>query len=229
MRCMVHSDRDAGGSCSHCNKDYCAECLVPLNGGKFCKACVADLAKREGHGEGPRYRYRVVPHVRGKKAFSKFWLFVLSLLPGAGYMYLGLIKRGGFVMSIFFLAIYLISAVRINVIGFLIPIIFCTSFFDSFRILKLIRMGVDVQDDIDDVKGFVMKNKFIALGVAAALMLIEFFSFSHMMRGGRILLSGGGGGLLPLLLLGLGVYFLFFRGRRGAGRKSRDDDDSPKQ
>lgn len=231
MRCVAHSERERAGNCHHCGRDFCAECLVDINGERLCKSCVAVLAKaggRHGHDSGPSYKYKT--KLVREKDFNNFFLFILSALPGLGYMYLGLIKRGMFVMSAFFLNIYLLSATRFSVLGFLIPVLFFASFFDGFRIARLIRSGEKVQDGIDDIFGFVKRHKVIIFGGLGVIIALEILSGTfRFLRWG--LVFGSNWNLAPIILIGVGAYFLFFRGRTGrrhghyrhhSGHKSHD-------
>ncbi|MCM3746452.1 hypothetical protein M3223_03705 [Paenibacillus pasadenensis] len=57
----------------------------------------------------------------------------LSFLPGAGHMYLGMQKRGLQLMAVFFVSIYLMDSMRMTLFLFLLPLIWCYSFFDALQ------------------------------------------------------------------------------------------------
>jgi len=150
--------------------------------------------------------------------YSKFLLFILSALPGLGYMYLGLIKRGLFAMMAFFATIFLISSVS-GFFGFvLVGIIFAT-FFDQFRTLNKIRAGIEVEDQIDDILNFARRHRtavlasiaaVVVFGVIPRLWTAVFFGFN----------------IPPIALIAFGVYFLFFRKRKFINIEvDRDDDE----
>lgn len=61
---------------------------------------------------------------------SRFWTFVFSMVPGAGHMYLGLMKQGIQMMLLFFGTIALIAFVGLEFLGLVIPVIWFYSFFD---------------------------------------------------------------------------------------------------
>lgn len=44
MKCYVHNDADAVGTCVECGKALCAECAVNANGRIICKDCAGRLA-----------------------------------------------------------------------------------------------------------------------------------------------------------------------------------------
>lgn len=221
MRCVYHSDREAAYVCNHCGKDVCADCAVDVNGNTLCKPCVAALAGRTGHGHGPgpgydRYHCGYPRHAKGR---SKAALFILSFLPGLGYMYLGLIKRGLLVMSAFFLNIYLLAEFSVPLLAFLVPVIFFASFFDGFSILRRINAGEAVTDSIDDIKGFVSRNRRLIFGGLGAVLLISFITnFSRNLHYGGLYAVAYN--LLPFILIMCAVMFIFLGfGRRYPGRR----------
>lgn len=58
-----------------------------------------------------------------------FWTFVFSLLPGAGEMYMGFMKQGITLMGAFFLLIFLASWLNMGPLLFVLPVLWCYSFF----------------------------------------------------------------------------------------------------
>lgn len=79
------------------------------------------------------------------KIKSTFLTILFSFLPGAGHMYLGLIKQGIQLMVLFFGTIFLSSA-AVNLIGnifslllFFLPVLFCYSIFDAVTKKNLIN------------------------------------------------------------------------------------------
>ncbi|MCL2187634.1 MAG: hypothetical protein FWC16_05625 [Defluviitaleaceae bacterium] len=140
-------------------------------------------------------------------------ILVFSLLPGANYMYMGLIKRGLAAMCGFFLLIYLLTLVSGSIIGgpltlliaLSMPVLVLTCAFDSFNIRRRIVNGEVVQDNIDDVIGFFQRNKkilltviiiCIGLGVVGSLI-------SWLLRPLRH--------IIPWLIIGFGAYVIFRR------------------
>ena len=65
-----------------------------------------------------------------KKEKNKFLTFVFSLMPGAGHMYLGFMKLGISLMSIFLFVIFISSWLSIGPLLFVLPLIWFYSFFD---------------------------------------------------------------------------------------------------
>jgi Flp pilus assembly protein protease CpaA len=68
------------------------------------------------------------------------------------------------------------------------------------------REGIAVQDSVDDITEFAKTNKYVILGIIALVVVLEVAQ--------KVLI--GIFNLSPLVLIGLGIYFLFFR------KKDRD-------
>ncbi|WP_049867724.1 hypothetical protein [Paenibacillus sp. D9] len=58
---------------------------------------------------------------------------LLSFLPGAGHLYLGLQKRGLQLLLGFLLLIYLMDSMRITLFLFMLPLLWCFSLFDALQ------------------------------------------------------------------------------------------------
>lgn len=69
-----------------------------------------------------------------KKKKSRFWLFIFSLIPGAGEMYLGLMKMGLSLMLGFMLSIAVIAMTNIGVLSVISVTIYIYCFFHANNI-----------------------------------------------------------------------------------------------
>jgi UDP-N-acetylmuramyl pentapeptide phosphotransferase/UDP-N-acetylglucosamine-1-phosphate transferase len=67
----------------------------------------------------------------GKK--NKMIATFLSIIPGAGHMYLGLQKRGLQLMAAFLFCVYIMDVLRLSFFLFLIPLLWFYSFFDALQ------------------------------------------------------------------------------------------------
>jgi len=134
-------------------------------------------------------------------------LFLFSFLPGANYMYMGLLKRGLATMSLFFLLIFMVSSVNMPLrlmIIFAIPVLVISSFFDGFNVRRRINAGEVVRDDIGDALNSILQNKFLCtliLVVIAVTLIVTVLNIAI-----SIISS-----LFPLLVVGLGIYIIVKR------------------
>jgi TM2 domain-containing membrane protein YozV len=69
---------------------------------------------------------------------NSFFTFCFSLLPGAGQMYMGFMKRGISLMSMFFALIFLTGVLRADSILFAMPIIWFFAFFDTHNLRSML-------------------------------------------------------------------------------------------
>lgn len=68
---------------------------------------------------------------------KKILTFLCALWPGGGYMYLGMMKKGALLMSLFTATAGLTLTVGWKFLGFLLPVIWCYCFFDTFHSARL--------------------------------------------------------------------------------------------
>jgi len=133
-------------------------------------------------------------------------------MPGVGLMYLGLLKRGLFFLTAFFIAAYFAGSWGLGFLGIAIPILWLTAFFDGFKKLNRMNAGINVPDDISDIKNFAARHKNI-LVLFLALLLVNWafsgrsaffmgFPFFGLFRG-----------VIPFILIAGGIVFLFRRRR----------------
>lgn len=93
MKCANHPRTEAAASCAGCGKALCAQCAVELPAagaghGSWCRECLAAAVQ-------PRRRSRLVAAI-------------LSIIPGAGHMYLGQVGRGFAIMGLLIASIFLV-------------------------------------------------------------------------------------------------------------------------
>ncbi|MDE7246314.1 MAG: hypothetical protein K2N43_00330 [Lachnospiraceae bacterium] len=69
-----------------------------------------------------------------KKKKNRFWLFVCSLFPGAGHMYIGFMKMGLSLMLGFMLSIAVIAVTQIDVLAVISITIYVYAFFHANNI-----------------------------------------------------------------------------------------------
>lgn len=110
---------------------------------------------------------------------SKILTFLFGLMPGAGQMYLGYMKRGVSLMSIFWLIVCLAGFLNISFLLFLLPIIWFYAFFDT---LNLRSMSYEFLPHDD----FLFHLSSIPNGAFS-----NFFRHRHLLGGILLILLGG--------------------------------------
>lgn len=65
---------------------------------------------------------------------NKLLYFVLSVIPGAGHLFLGKTTKGMQLMAVFFLSIFIINELRLSLFLFLLPLLWFCSFFDVMKL-----------------------------------------------------------------------------------------------
>jgi hypothetical protein len=96
MKCVNHPRIEGAVTCAECGRAFCAECSVELDHRFWCRDCLATIVAGSGAGA------RVHP------GWRKLTAALLSIIPGAGHMFLGLIGKGFALMGLLILTIFLI-------------------------------------------------------------------------------------------------------------------------
>lgn len=156
------------------------------------------------------------------------WLAVmLSLVPGAGHMYLGLQKRGLQLMAGFLIALYLLNALQLTLLLFIVPLIWCYSFFDGLQLQSRYKAGGGMLEDVPLVDWAIPQQRWIGIGLLMAglyyiadRILIDYlqrvlqeYELSYELR------YYFKTGITALLLLGAGMKLLLgSRSKEGKGQ-----------
>lgn len=72
-----------------------------------------------------------------RKRKNSFFTFCFSMIPGAGEMYMGFMKRGLSIMAVFFTVLFLAVFLDLPVILFAVPLIWFFGFFDTHNIRSM--------------------------------------------------------------------------------------------
>jgi len=169
MRCKNHNEVESVETCTVCGNQFCQDCLVALEGEQYCKSCLADGVKRQA--------FEVTEPKKERK--SRFWAFLLSLVPGVGYLYLGLMNRGLQTMVLFFGSVFLSSFIGFEEIMSLVaPVVIFYSVFDTQQLAKKINAGIRVEDNqLFDIKSIPYSHNWLGY----ALIVIGFLALMHNM------------------------------------------------
>lgn len=98
MECKNHPGIQTEYICRKCGSPVCLQCTVGLNNDHYCKECLQILVEANSKVR-PAYR---------KTGKSKLLTFFLSIIPGTGHMYLGLMNKGLTMMCLFFASLFLV-------------------------------------------------------------------------------------------------------------------------
>ena len=196
MKCYVHPENPANVKCSSCGGPLCDECVVHTQGNIFCRGCLM--------GTNP------LPTTSATRpAINKFLLliFVLFFPSGAGYMYMGLIKRGLSAMICFFFMIFMFtvfSGAAQILTAFSIAILYIACIFDSFGIARRLNAGVMVEDGVGSLINDILSNKKLCVLIFVILAII----FASTILGFALMVLQT---FLPLMLIAFGLYVIFRR------------------
>ncbi|MBP3966907.1 hypothetical protein [Paenibacillus lignilyticus] len=105
-------------------------------------------------------------HRQGGKR-SRWLSTVLSILPGAGHMYLGLQKRGLQLMAGFLLSIYLLDVLQLSLFLFMVPLLWCFSFFDALQQQSRLNNGEGQLEDVPIVDWLIHRQKWLGIALVA--------------------------------------------------------------
>lgn len=155
---------------------------------------------------------------------SSFLTFITALVPGVGYMYLGLVKRGIQVLLIYLLVgpVFRLVGIKFLITVVRIPIWFYT-FFDTFSVARMLDIGEKVQDSDfifskyakDGEYPYVDRNKIgrsLSIIISVALILIGSFAILNNLLNGNstyeMIKSHVSTLFFPVLLVIAGIYLL---------------------
>ena len=173
---------------------------------------------------------------------NAFLTFCCAVIPGAGQMYLGYLRRGLCLMVAFFALIAATSVIYL--FGFALPVCWAFSFFDTYRLRNALEngtaepdaylFGVPGDDSFSIVQsffrrrhllvgwglvllgGWLLLDKFVLGPVLEVFYRLNFYFGIRMIRAIPSL-------IVAVLLIALG--FLLIRGRRNAPSIPPEDED----
>ncbi len=154
---------------------------------------------------------------------SRFIAFLLSMVPGGGYLYLGLMRRGLQTMLLFFGTIFVSATIQMEALTALIlPIIFFYTVFDTQQFVKKINHGYPLEDrELFDWGSWESKRNIIGiiLIIIGAIALLN--NFAPYIIPYRLVKNV----LPPLLIISAGVYMLYW----SAGKKEKEGQSNGSQ
>jgi len=206
VRCSVHIDREAVNTCSLCGDSLCQECLVQLVDKSYCRKCLQQKISEPVNPVILSAAEEVSLVEAGEKK-SRLWAFVFSLVPGVGYLYLGLMNRGLQTMVLFFGAIFVASFIGFGeIMALIVPVVMFYSIFDTQQLVKSINAGDRPEDkQFFDIKQIPYTHNWIGwglivIGILALIRHVPFF-WSFWPTFNRL--------LPPVMIIGIGILILY--------------------
>ncbi len=220
MKCVNHPRVESSASCASCGRPFCASCLVELDHRSWCRDCLSRIVARSGSGA------RVHP------GWRKLAAACLSVVPGAGHMFLGLIGKGFVLMGLLLVTVFLVilysdSTGMYWVTAYLVPalcVLFLSySVFDAMAIADAQRSGRDAAQTEDETMKSIWERVLLnprTLGwvvvLAGVVGILRLFSdwFSRWTLAMLSVSFPLNALIIPVLLLIFGVLLLR-RSRKG--------------
>ncbi len=124
MKCYVHPDIDAVGTCTNCGKTVCSGCALEMNGKLICKSCIERMATQPSQQSpvqppvqpasqpAPQPTAPPVAPVAAAAAAAParkeplFSIILSFLFPGLGQIYNGQMKKG-IILIVAYLALWI--------------------------------------------------------------------------------------------------------------------------
>jgi TM2 domain-containing membrane protein YozV len=207
MKCVNHPEAEAEVLCTVCHKPLCSECQITLRDRDYCRHCLEEKVA------GEEVKYTALDNK------SRLLAFLLSLIPGVGYMYLGLMNRGLQTLIIFFGTFFITSLTSIDVVIFIIPVLVFYSIFDTLQIMRRMRQGLVTEDkplinlgeypNWQSIAGYGL----VGLGILALINNYVPYLFNHGVMNRLI---------SPLLIIAVGAFILY-RNLRGGSPNGKED------
>lgn len=113
-------------------------------------------------------------------------------------------------MASFFACNYL-AASLFHVFEFGSMLIWFYGFFDAYNCRKKIVEGKEIDDDVEDIKRFLLKNRSIIVGTFGIVFIIEVLRNIRFEAGEQFFGIYIIENLLIFLLICLGLYIVFFK------------------
>lgn len=215
MNCVNHPGKESIDKCCLCGDFYCEECMVTLEDRYYCKDCLtARVSARSFSAERlsddtslpeKQRSYQEQEMMPEKK--SRFWAFLFSIIPGVGYLYLGLMNRGLQTMILFFGSIFVASFIGFDqLMALVVPVVMFYTIFDTQQLVKIINSGTSPEDEpFFDIKKIPVTQNWIAYTLIVIGVLAIFNnvlpSFPFWWQVKRM--------IPPILIIGLGTAILY--------------------
>lgn len=198
MKCENHPEIDSVSTCALCGGYYCDACIIEIDGKDYCRQCIKQKIVGEPSKEETE---KVITNVKK----SKFLALMFSLVPGVGYLYLGLMKKGLQTMIAFFGSLFIANFISFEEASILlVPVLIFYSIFDTQQLVRDLNEGLPIEDKaLYDITKLKFNQKWIGYG----LILVGVLAFVNSLPFGlpywvhRM--------IPPVLMIAAGVAILY--------------------
>lgn len=175
-----------------------------------------------------------------KPDWQKIIVFLCAILPGGGYMYHGMMKKGAMLMALFTALLGAALTVGWKFLAFLLPVIWCYCFFDTFHVMRLSVQQREEEDALcfrrvldflreDPLKGLEDKRTVVGVLILLAALytviygvLLPFFRWSERFAIVRMILS-----VIPTAVVAVLLFFVGKHILQKGQENDADDSDEP--
>ena len=179
-----------------------------------------------------------------KLNLQKLLTFICAIWPGGGYMYYGMMSKGAALMALFTALLGLTLTVGWKFLAFLIPVLWCYCFFDTFHVAQLAVQEREREDReffqriVDFLRDDPLKHledKRTYTGVLILLLalytvvygvLLPFFRWGEQFRVVRMLLTAIPTAVVAVLLFMVGKHILQKEQERKEAQQFAEDEDA---
>ena len=115
------------------------------------------------------------------KKRSRFWTIVFAMLPGAGHMFNGFMKRGVSIMGLFFVLWFAASWLGIGPLALLTPVVWFYAFFDCVNVRFQDDEDFYMQEDcylfhIEGIRQVRLENPRLKLALGVGLIIVGVYA-----------------------------------------------------
>lgn len=173
--------------------------------------------RMEGDREDSSYRNSE----KVKKSNRRTTALALSIIPGAGHMYLGYEEKGLLIMGGFFFSVFFMGWLGMSFLLFLLPLIWFYSFFDTMHTVDGNKGQVRDKDfQLKNIKPQWIGYGMISIGL---IIIIERILYPLIDYRIRYYLQTS---LVSLIFIVLGIYILYKnRGDKKINQKEEEDNE----
>ena len=118
---------------------------------------------------------------------SRFWLFLFSLMPGCGQMYLGYAKRGVSLGLLFFGTLLLSSLIGFTELGLILPVLWFYTFFDGMNLYGKEEVEDDWAFNLGNLFAKYMGNRKSSVLFGSILLIVGFLILMRNIVGPQLL------------------------------------------